>query len=583
MNKYSLVWELNSLFPNQNQFDQIKSKILLLNKKLDELKKKSLDSLQDQKTAIIYLQQLSGQCRDLSYFIDCLLSENVNNEEALLLQGNMTILSAACETVEEGIYAKLSELEVARLNELMDDRTIQPIAFFLNEKIRVLRDKLPIEQERLVHQLGIDGYQGWNEIYQTFLGDLRIPSPLTTEVVSVGQAENCLLDSRKSVRDAWFLQWKKTWRENENLVAQIINHLGGFRIHLYQARGWPSIIKEPLFLNRMKEKTLLTMWQTVDEFKPKLQKYLKHKAQLMGLEQLSWVDVDAPIKSKTTQIDFQEAAEFIIRHFSEFSPSLGKFAKSVFENKWIEAENRTGKRPGGFCAPFSEARQSRIFMTYNGSMNNMMTLAHELGHAYHSYELRQQPFFSQCYPMNLAETASTLAEAVITDSLLKECQDQSLKVELLDNKLQRAVVFLMNIRARFSFEMNFYEERKKGFLLAKDLNNLMEQAQKSAYGNELSEWNPHFWASKQHFFITETPFYNFPYTVGYLFSQGIYSRMKKNHDRKETYASLLQDTGRMTLEQLAEKHLGANLEEPQFWKESLNLVEKDLNDYLKLR
>jgi oligoendopeptidase F len=212
------------------------------------------------------------------------------------------------------------------------------------------------------------------------------------------------------------------------------------------------------------------------------------------------------------------------------------------------------------------AQQSRIFMTYSGTMNNVFTLAHELGHAYHSYEMRDLPVFAQQYRMNVAEMASTLAEMVIIDSMIQQSQDKQIQFTLLDNKLQRAIIFLMNIQARFLFELDFYQERRKGFVLAKDLNFLMEKAQRKAFSETLIEWHPHFWVAKQHFYLTEVPFYNFPYTFGYLFSQGIYAYLKQKKGVEEAYASLLRDSGSLPVEELAYRHLEVKLEEPYFWR-----------------
>lgn len=222
-------------------------------------------------------------------------------------------------------------------------------------------------------------------------------------------------------------------------------------------------------------------------------------------------------------------------------------------------------------------------MTYNGSMNNVFTLAHELGHGYHSEAVKNKSFFGQQYRMNVAETASTLAEMIIIDSMITETKDPKTRLALLDNKLQRAVIFLMNIHTRFLFELDFYNSRRKNFVSPEELNALMLNAQKTAYHNSLEEWHPYFWFAKQHFYLTDVPFYNFPYTFGYLFSQGIYAHLKNHPKRAELYEALLKDTGSLTVEELAQKHLGVNLEEPAFWLASLKLIEKDVQAFLDIQ
>src|SRR5690606_22900684 len=120
-----------------------------------------------------------------------------------------------------------------------------------------------------------------------------------------------------------------------------------------------------------------------------------------------------------------------------FAPDFGEFARAALAGRWVEVEDRSGKRQGGFCTGFPGAKQSRIFMTYTNSPDSMSTLAHELGHAYHSHVLREEPLFLQDYPMNLAETASTFAEAVLNENSLEQCgshspADRARRLALLD-------------------------------------------------------------------------------------------------------------------------------------------------------
>lgn len=583
MTTFSLRWNLDSIFKGGSKSPALHAALHHLKHQLQYFTQK-FKQLSDIKTGVLHFQDLEGQCLDLQSFIECLLSQDVTDQEAVQLHSQITQLKASCESLAEQLNALLAQLPEPMFASLIVDPDIQPIAFHLKEKRQQAKDKLPVEQERLVHQLSVDGYQGWNNIYSAVMGQLRIPSPFSSEeTFSVGQAENRLSNPDRNIRKAWFHRWEQTWKEQEDLVAHMLNHLAGFRLNLYTARKWPSILKEPLYYNRMQEETLQTMWESIKKHKDSLKKYLSCKAQLLGVEKLAWYDVGAPLPfASKSEISFDEAARFIIQHFTAFSQPMGAFAELALKENWIEAEDRSGKRPGGYCTSFMHKQQSRIFMTYSGTMINVFTLAHELGHAYHSYEMRQLPLFAQQYRMNVAETASTLAEMVIIDSMIQQSSDKKIKLSLLDNKLERSIIFLMNIHARFIFELEFYQERRKGIVLAKDLNFIMEKAQKEAYGNALSEWHPHFWVSKQHFYSTEVPFYNFPYTFGYLFSQGIYAHLKQKEGAAEAYASLLRDSGSYRVEELAQRHLNVNLKEPQFWDQALKLVDNDITAYLQL-
>lgn len=303
---------------------------------------------------------------------------------------------------------------------------------------------------------------------------------------------------------------------------------------------------------------------------------------MLGLEKLSWHDVEAPLGTSTTKIPYDDAAVTIVEQFGKFSSRMADFAQMAFEKSWIEAEDRPGKRPGGFCTSLRLSKETRIFMTYAGSPSNVSTLAHELGHGYHQHVMNELHPLNQNYAMNVAETASTLAELIVSVALLEGAEGQE-KVALLEDKIQRGVAFFMNIHARFLFETRFYELRKKGVVGAQQLSELMEQAQREAFSGILDEAHPHFWASKLHFYITDTPFYNFPYTFGYMFSAGIYAFAKENPDGfADQYDALLRDTGRMTVEELASKHLGTDLTQADFWRNAAQVTVQDIEQFLQM-
>ena len=228
-------------------------------------------------------------------------------------------------------------------------------------------------------------------------------------------------------------------------------------------------------------------------------------------------------------------------------------------------------------------KESRIIGHFNGKIKDIFQIAHELGHAFHSYALRPVHWLNRRYAMGVAETASTFAEMIVADAAVREAGTKEEKIALLEDKIQRSVAFFMNIHARFLFETRFYEERKNGIVSAARLNELMEEAQREAYGDALDTAHPHFWASKLHFYITGVPFYNFPYTFGYLFSLSIYAKAKREGSAfEEKYIALLQDTAVMTVEDLAMKHLGEDIMLEEFWEKGMELCIKDAEEFIRL-
>jgi oligoendopeptidase F len=222
-------------------------------------------------------------------------------------------------------------------------------------------------------------------------------------------------------------------------------------------------------------------------------------------------------------------------------------------------------------------------MTYAGNPSNVSTLAHEFGHAYHQHLMIELPPLIQKYAMNVAETASTFAEMIVVDAAVRHAADDEERIALLEDKIQQAVAYFMNIHARFIFEKNFYEERKKGLVSTAALNELMLAAQKEAYCDALAEYDPYFWANKLHFYLTTYPFYNFPYTFGYLFSLSVYARaLQEGPSFADKYDALLRDTANMTVEELAKRHLGVDITKTEFWQTAVDLVIADVEEFLRL-
>lgn len=532
------------------------------------------------------LQDCVARASEASSFVGCLSAQDQHDKEAVRLSARMNALFALLQTATTLYHNILGQTGDKVWERWMQRDKIAPVSFVLTESREASREKMSPELESLALDLAIDGYHGWGSFYDTIVSKVSVPvKDDNGEIVgmSAGQAANKLHHQDREVREDVFQSWEKAWEDVADYCADTLNHLGGFRLKLYENRGWDDILKEPLDINRMSRETLDMMWSVINETKPVLVKYLERKAKLLGVERLSWHDVEAPVGEASDKISYDEAAVDIVQQFRKFSPKMADFAEMAFDKSWIEAEDRPGKRPGGFCTSLPVSKETRIFMTYAGTASNVSTLAHELGHGYHQHVMDELPVLNQNYAMNVAETASTLAELIVSDALVDSATDEQTRIALLEDKIQRSVAFFMNIHARFLFETRFYEQRKSGLLTAQQLSELMNEAQKEAFCDVLAETHPHFWASKLHFYITDVPFYNFPYTFGYMFSAGIYAHAQRTGTGfADQYDELLRDTGRMKVEDLAKKHLQTDLTQPEFWRGAAELAVRDIETFLDL-
>lgn len=596
--KYSLNWDLNAIFEGgsssqalQDKIQSIKSDLVRFEKGADAwAAKKDKPDYPTFQLILKQEEQLTKALEQCRTFITAVQSADVHDAKASAIHATITQLYSNFSIIQTTFQKKLTVISDADWERLVTLPAFRPIAFALTELRTQGARLLSEKEEALLSTLRVDGFNGWSSHYDTLVSFIKIPfedETGTMTELSAGQAMNRLYsDPDPAIRKQLFAEWEKAWGGLAPAFADTLNHLQGFRLADFEAHHDADFLVEPLRYNRIKRETLDTMWQAITANKQPFLAFLNRKAALMGKEKLAWYDIDAPVsvgafEAKTFSYD--DAVDFIISNFAKFGPKLSAFSKMAVESRWIEAENRAGKRPGGYCEDLPETEESRIFMTFTGSASDMSTLGHELGHAFHSHVMRDLPALNTHYAMNVAETASTFAETVISSATVQLASSEEEKISLLNTKLENATAMFLNIHARFLFENNFYAERQNGFVTVERLSELMTAAQKEAYQDNLSEYHPLFWASKLHFFIDEVPFYNFPYTFGFLFSLSIYAESLKNPANfEEKYIALLRDTAAMTTEDLVLKHLQADITRPDFWEQGLTIMAKDAEEFIHL-
>lgn len=588
--KYAINWDLESIFAGgssseslQQELQQISTKMKEFHQLVDAFTPNAENQVEALSEILAVHEEIQKSFTECGSFIEALNSANIHDQQAKLLTGQLYSNLPAFQLAATILNKKFASYSEEDWQNLMTH--FSQIAFRLSEMRRDGQELLDEQSENIINTLALDGQSAWSQHYDTIVASIQIP--LNGDMLSAGQAFNTMMSSQdKAVRQELFEKWEKAWSEKADIFADTLNHLDGFRLNNYKLHGVDDFLKQPLEYNRLDKETLDMMWGTIQKNKQPIIDFLTRKAQLFGKDKMDWQDQDAPIvlgDFEERRYTFDQAADFIVENFKKFSPKMSEFAQMAFDKAWIEAEDRPGKRPGGYCTSLPKSQESRIFMTYGESVNEVSTLAHELGHAFHSHVMWDLPTLNQDYAMNVAETASTFAELIVADATLKEAKTDEEKINLLDVKLQNAIAMFMNIHARFIFESNFYAARQKGLVATDEITRLMVEAQKEAYINGLGSYHPHFWAAKLHFFIDEVPFYNFPYTFGYLFSLGIYAKASQHADGfEDQYIALLRDTASMTTEELAKKHLDTDLHQATFWQAGIDMVLKDIATFMEL-
>jgi pepF/M3 family oligoendopeptidase len=599
MSTLSANWDLDSLLPHPDTpafaaiLDRFRRSIGALAERSKQLPGVSSSSADVAEWVALLreFEQLESLAGDLISFIGCHAAADAANRRFRQFEASLAALEPLRERVSTNVEFALREAPDDRFAAFVEcDEWLRRNEFFLVQRRRNAQIRLPKGEETLAADLGVDGVHAWGRLYDRLSGELRIKVMEKGEVVEKSPGQIRFDSPERSVRENNFHAADKAWKSIADSCADALNHIAGTRLTLCRRTKATDHLDLPLHRNRMRRETLSAMWSAVSTRKGVLLKYLAAKARLLGLEKLAWFDTQAPLPSgagagSKAEIGYADGADLVERSFTEFSPEMGEFARHALTSRWVEWENRSGKRQGGFCTGFPTKKESRVFMSYTNSHDNVSTLAHELGHAWHSWVLRDEPFFLQDYPMNLAETASTFAETLLAEQRLRETPSRDEKLAILDHMLSDAVAFLMNIHARFLFEDAFHKERLEGELTAGRLSELMLAAQKEAYLGGLADdgWYPDFWVSKLHFYISGLPFYNFPYAFGYLLSTGLYALgAQAGRDFPGQYRRLLVATGCMETEPAVQSTLGYDLTGPDFWNKSLDVVEHRVGRFLEL-
>ena len=435
---------------------------------------------------------------------------------------------------------------------------------------------LPRAQEALITDLGRDGIHSWGRFYDRLSGRLQVELSDVEGPVSVARAKNRLSHGDGAVRRAALAGLEAAWTTVEDDCAAALTHIVGTRQVLNDRRGVDEL-SDSLFSNRMSRESLEAMLAAARRAGPVLERYLAVKARLLGQAQVGFADLSAPVGT-LGEMSWDSAQQFVEDHFASYSGDLAGLARRAFAERWVEAEDRDHKRQGAWCGRVgTQPGVSRVFMTFGETFRSTTTLAHELGHAYHNWVLRDAHPARRAVPSTLAETASIFAENIIRDAALAAAVDAGSRVAMLDARLAAGVSFLMNIPFRYHLERDLYTLRRDGDLDPDDLTARCLHWQRDCYRDTLSDYYPHFWAEKLHFYMSGRSFYNYPYTFGYMFSSLVYQRARAaGPSYRPRYVALLERTGWQHAEPLSAELLGVDLTDPDHWYEAVAPLEDDL-------
>jgi len=586
-----MTWDLTSYFPEFNgpemlRFkDAIRKDVVALQQAAAALPVLASESFSGWEDILLRNEDLARRMSHLSSYVGCLASSDARNEAYLKEEAELTRTRAELAKVRIELLRAFKASSDEAFFELTARPALAGAQNYLNRLREEARRAMSTEKEVLATELGIDGIQAWGRLYDTTSAKLEFDMIFpdgTQKRLPMSQRRSLLDNPDRRIRKAAFEGGNAAWQSIEDTAASALNAIAGTRLTLNRHRGVDHFLDIALFQAAITRKTLDAMFEALLANLEIPRRILALKAQLMGRDTVAWYDLGAPLDLPNHgKLSWEKAKAMVNESFQRAYPALGEFFhQQVIARNWVDWEPRSGKRPGGFCTSSMLSKESRIFMTYNESLGDVLTLAHESGHAYHGFVMRDVRPYARGYPMTLAETASTFGENVLMNGILDDADvSDEQKALILDVEISHGAVYLLDIPVRYEFEKTFYEERKNGPLSVSRLKELMVKTQRRVLGEVLEPGgeDPYFWASKLHFYITGITFYNFPYTFGYLLSRGLYAMFKRDGaDFLSNYEEFLRLAGSDTAENVVKRTVGQDLENPDFWADAIKSLENPL-------
>jgi oligoendopeptidase F len=522
--------------------------------------------------------------------VHAIASCDADNEEYRAEVARLSVLGAAFQKLSIELLRGIGGASDAAFAAFAARPRLEPVRFYLERLHQEARYTMEPRLEALAADLGTDGIEAWGRLYDTLSGTLSFEMEFPDgrrERIPMSQRRSLLGDVDRRVRKQSFEQGNQAWQNVAPIAAAALNHIAGTRHTLYARRNVAHFLDVALFDAAISRRTLDAMFEAIEANAEIPRRFLRSKAKALGLERVSWYDLEAPLPlASAGRLSWERGKKLVSQAFESAYPRLAQFYEMALERRWVESEPRRGKQPGAYCTSSKLIGESRVFMTFNGALGDVSTLAHEMGHAFHNHVMRDLRPFLRGYPMTLAESASVFAEALLSQGLLSDPgTSDAERALLLNEELGHAVAFLLDIPVRFQFERAFYEERRAGDVSPSRLSQLMSDTQRRIFGDALDPagTDPMFWASKLHFFITGVSFYNFPYSFGYLLSRGLFAELERQGPPfLERYEEFLRLTGSGMAHEIASRALGQDLEQPEFWASAIRTLEHPLSALTEL-
>lgn len=461
--------------------------------------------------------------------------------------------------------------------ELVDDPTLTDYRHYLERYLRSAPHYLSEKEEQLVMTKDRSGIRAWSKLQSKWLsGKVFRPVIDGKEMaLTMGEVTPYIYSPDREVRKAIYSALGNTLGEDQLLWADALRAIWTDHQDMCRLRGYPSTLTPSLIDNDVEESTIMTLMRVVRSNASLCQRYFEVKASLLGVERLGNWDLRAPLPYASDEVrSWEEAKELLVTVYSDFDPQFGRWVQEMFDLRRMDGELRKGKRTGAFCDTWVNGRSAFILSSYNGHLNDVYTLAHELGHGVHAYLYTRAQNPSNCQiSLCVAECGSMFGELLLTERLLEQVRTVEERKELLVKVLNSFTQVVFQEGFRFLFEMDLAKAVDEGrFLDGAAISDMWTDSQRVIYGSSIeylpeNRWD---WARFPHHYFSDIRFYDYPYVFAQLFVYALYRLYKEQGKGFVPRLNALLSAGSSRSATELARELGFDIDDEEFWQKGID-------------
>jgi pepF/M3 family oligoendopeptidase len=590
-------WNLDDLYTGfgsaefERDMDGLAERVGELTKQAGELK-----DFADAAKVIEGLDALMATIDRISNYTGFVFSVNTADADAVKYLYWLEEKTSEISRLQVRLAAFLAKLDgEADINALAEAHGLGDYRYRLRLLVEESKHLLSEDEEALAAKMSSFGSSSWSMLQEKLISTLTCDyaDPQRNgevRVIPISECRNLAYDGDGAVRKAAYEAELAACKKIAESSAAAINGIKGEVNLLCKLRGYENPLAKQLTANGMTRETLEAMFAAIDDDIQIFRDYLQAKAGYLSRPTgaphngLPFYDLFAPVgDAAASPFTYEQAKEFVLKNFAKFSPQMAETAQMAYDRDWIDVYPREGKVSGAFCGSVYAVKQFRIMLNFGNSIADAITLAHELGHGYHAMQIMGERILNNDYPMPLAETASTFCENIVNNAVLAALPENE-RLRMLENSLQDSTQVIVDIYSRFLFEKGVFEARSDHPLTVDELNELMLNAQRQAYGDGLDPayLHPSMWVVKPHYYRASQSFYNFPYVFGHLLANGLYAAYEADPGSfTQKYDTFLRGTGKMSVEDICAT-VGMDIRDKRFWAGALGVLKERAREFIRL-